>query len=742
MITPTSQDLEVHGNAQSADPFGSHALKKSYDMRPAMPSEPPPLGWFSRLRYDFENYHLQKGVQDSYLKAQQKAYEAATQGTVISPALDAWGMYDTPSGVTEPTGQTFALLRAFAHRCEPVGAIHNKRIEQIAAFCVPAESRWGKNMSPGFRIRMTRRDAPATPADREEIEKIGQFFLEGGYCPPPAEERPLGWQPGLEPFVRALMRDQLTMDHVAVRTWKSSVDGKKYPIVSFAAVDAGLIRNKRRIIERIDHNVVQFSDQENERQNIKKSVLITHVKMDSDVGGREMEEYTDDELFTAFMRPRTDEEARGYGYSVLEQAMTAITVWCAARDMNALRFDRDSTPRGILTLFGNMNPQQFNKFVQDWKNMMQGLRNRHTIPILQGSPVTGSSVKYEPLDPNPRDMEYSQFTFAVGLWIHCLYGIHPDETGFSASSPFRPPLSEASPEANLTYSQDTGLSPLLRWLEGVLNRHILWRMYPDRRYTFEFVGMGDYNKLDDVNERMASMQACLTTPLMNWNELDITGEIDKQWLDHPAAKMPGLFSQNIQLLLTMQQSQQQSDQADQQQQMAQQQQGEAADQQDHEQDMDKADQEQEAAGAEHSQNMDKFKAGLEQSKMLAEQQAQAGGGEDQASENKSGNNKSGNSVDRPQKTGYNTIANKQQSSDGPERAPGFMDRPGSGQRFGGGASTRPVAKKPIGKAVSGGIVDIAAMQRILESGQTLAKGVSDMAAERKARRLGQIVIRK
>ena len=652
----TESPDSLHSGANPRDPLASFALKKSYDSRPLMPTEPPPLGWFSRIRYDLGNYKLQKGVQDSYLKAQQKAYEADIQGTIVSPALDTYGLYDTPGGVTEPTGTTFALLRNFAHSCEPVAAIHNKRIEQIAAYCVPAESQWGKNMSPGFHIRLTKRHEAATKADRDEMDTIQQFFLEGGFCPPPEKERPLGWQPGLEPFVRAIMRDQLTLDQIAVRTWKSSVNSKKYPIVSFCAVDAGLIRHKRRVIEDIDHNIVVYAKQEIERTNVKPGVMMTHVKMDSDLGGRELEEYSDEELFTAFMRPRTDEDARGYGYSVLEQAMTAITIWCQARDMNAFRFDRDSTPRGILTLFGNMNPQQFQKFTQDWKAMMQGIKNRHTIPILQGSPVTGSSVKYEPLDPSPRDMEYSSFTFAVGLWIHCLYGIHPDETGFSASSPFRPPLSEASPEANLTYSQDTGLSPLLRWLEGVLNRHILWRMYPDRRYTFEFVGMGSFNKMDDINERTASMNAGLTTPLMNWNELDITGEIDPQWLNHPAAKMPGSFATNIQLLMSMQQSQQQSDQASQsadqaqqQSQIAGQQQEEASDQQDHQQDMD--------------------------------QQAMDQKTQEQAQKNGTG------VVDKQDKKGYNTISSKQQS--GPESAPGFLGKSGE----------KDAVKKSIGQFI-------------------------------------------
>ena len=682
MNTPSARDLE-NGDLTGdyARPAAPAHAAPSYDPRPDFPTAPR-LGWLSRLRYDVENYGMQKGVQTAYLKAQQRAYEAALQGTVIAPALDAWGAYDSPGGVREPTGQTFSLLRSFAHRCEPVAAIHNKRIEQMAAFCRPAESRWGRQMSPGFRLRMTRRGSSPTAADKAEMETLTQFFAEGGFCAPPAEERPEGWQPGFEPFMRASARDLLTLDWIGVRTWKSAKDPKKYPVVAFAAVDAALIRNKRRVVETLAGGVPRYVPQDNERQNLppatKRETQITHVLMDSDQGGREVEEYTDEDLFTAFMRPRTDKNANGYGYSVLEQLITAMTVWCAARDMNALRFDRDSAPRGILTIFGNMNPQQFNKFVLDWKSMMTGIKNRHTIPLLQGNPVVGSSVKYDPLDPTPRDMEYSQFTFAVGLWCHCLYGIHPDETGFSASSPFRPPLSEASPEDNLKYSQDTGLSPLLRFYENLLNRHILWRMYPGREYTFEFCGLGDYNALDDINTKMAALNAGIITPEMVWAEWDV--DIKDPWKSHPAASFPMPFAQGVQLLMTMQQGQQQEAQANQPPQPGEpgQPPGEPQDEQaqgaagDH--DNDQADNDQSGKGQE-----------LEENKQ-AEQQ---------------------NSVDKPGAKGYNASGTKQST------APGFLKS-----------------------------VDVDGMQKAIDSAAANQAGVQALVVARRARRLGTIIVRR
>lgn len=722
MKQPTPQDLEVTDlGAFAPDPRPSgHSSLHSYDPRPAFPTEAPRLGWFSRLRYDIQNYEVQKGVQTAYLQAQKKSYEAALQGTVVAPSLDTWGAYDTPGGVREPTGATFSFLRSFAHRCEPVAAIHNKRIEQMAAFCRPAESRWGKQMSPGFRVRMTHREKRATAADKQEIEMLTQFFTEGGFCAPPPEERPEGWQPGLEPFVRALMRDQLTLDWIAVRTWASAKDPKKYPVVAFACVDAALIRNKRRVVVDVVDGVNEYAEQENERTNLRPRTEVTHVLMDSDVGGREMQEFTDKELFTAFMRPRTDQNANGYGYSVLEQLINSMTIWCAARDLNALRFDRDAAPRGILTILGNMNPQQFNKFVQDWKNMMLGIRNRHTMPILQGSPITGSSVNYTPIDPTPRDMEYSQFTFAVGLWCHCLYGIHPDETGFSASSPFRPPLSEASPEDNLKYSQDTGLSPLLRWLENLLNRHILWRMYPGREYTFEFCGMGDFNTMDDINTLTAALTAGLISPEMAWNYWDVDPGV---WAKHPAAKsFFGPFPQAVQFMMSMQQGQAQEAQGDQEQQQgAEQAQGDQ-EAQGQQQEADQAQQKADADQQDHDNEADAHGQKLDERKMaLAEKQHALAADQQAHTQNM---DKFGlaqdaqNSVDNPKKKGYNTSGSQRRS------APGFIKK--------GADIAGPDAPAP----------DLAGMQEAIDGAAATSALVKGLATERRARRFGTIIVRK
>jgi hypothetical protein len=269
-------------------------------------------------------------------------------------------------------------------------------------------------------------------------------------------------------------------------------------------------------------------------------------------------------MFCARARPRTDIKVNGYGYSELEEAINCISGWISSRNYNLFRFDKDSLPRGVLTILGQLNQQQFDSFTMMWRQMFEGGAKRWAIPIIRGNPVAGSSVNWTPFDLSNREMEYSQFLFTIAIWLHAIYQIHPDETGFSAASPFRPPLSESSPEVDLEASQDKGLTPLLRWIAGLINRNILWVIEPSRRYTFELVGTGHWDEAQDTEVRGNRLNFGLTTPRMEWNELD--QQIPESIADHPAWDMPMTFAAGVQLLQSMQQAQQQQDMAEQQQQ--------------------------------------------------------------------------------------------------------------------------------------------------------------------------------
>lgn len=526
---------------------------------PQLTPNAPPTPFWQRWKQKRETAELYKAAGQAVFERYEKSLRVEEQGTVVNATMDAFGMYDSADGVQERTAVTFENLRRMSHWCEPLAAIINTRVLQVGAFAGLPESKRGYYKKPGFRIRLADPEEKPTAADKTEMKRIRDFFLETGFTEPPRDERPMNWEPGFKAFTAQVIRDTLTLDAVSVRRWgseKKRRDGTPViPIMAFAALDPGLIRRVRRPLDEVKDGVARTHPWQGERTNVPRGEEIAFVRLaEADVGSGIVENFTSRELAYAIRNPRTDKSANGYGYSEAEQAMNAIMIWINSREYNASRFEKDSLPRGILTILAQLNEQQFASFKQHWGQMFGGANKRWFNPILKGNPNAGSAVNWLPIDMSSREMEYHQFMFSVALWMHALYSIHPEETGFEGLSPFKAPLSEASPETKLTYSQDKGLGALLTWYEEFLNRQILWVMHPDKRFVLEFVGTGQGNEADDLGLRGQYLEYGLVTPRMMWNELD--QEIPEILEDDPAMDMPGVWSANRTLLMEMQQMQQ------------------------------------------------------------------------------------------------------------------------------------------------------------------------------------------
>jgi hypothetical protein len=531
----------------------------------------PQLSWWQRQQLKREASRFYKAVGSEVAKTLQKQ-KAAEQGSLVNPTMEAYGSFENAQGIREPVAVSFQLLRALYHNCEPLSAIIDTRVRQAQKFARRAVTVRGYTKQPGFVIRMTDPKEKATAEDRKRIEEITQFMLRGGVCLPPIDERPVGYQRGFTAFTQQVIRDTLTLDAVAVLRWKSDKtgsDGKPaVPLVCFAAEDAAMIRKLQRPYVKMQNGVAVTKDWQGSRTNTRYP--ITHV-MESD-NSQVLREYNAFDLAYGVRNPRTERRANGYGYSEAERCINAISFWIAAREGNKCRFDRDSLPRGILSIMGNMSQQQFESFKLQWQQLLMGIENRWTNPIFKASPSAGSNpgtgVSWIPIDMSPRDMENHQTMFTVALWMHSIYGIHPDETGYQALSPFRPPLSEASPETKLEYSQDSGLDPLMTWYEDFLNQEIVWVLEPTERYSIKFMGLGQGDEQADANLWTTLLANGAATPEIMWNEMD--QPIPDLLKNDPAMKLPGTWMQNRTILMQMQQAQFSMDQATKQQDMAEQ----------------------------------------------------------------------------------------------------------------------------------------------------------------------------
>ena len=494
----------------------------------------------------------------------QALVEAKQQGAVVNDSLAWYGLYDTAEGVRDKTGATFTALRDFASNVEPMNACIETQVRKVDNFSQVPDISMGQFQTSGFRFVMTNREDKATTEDRRNIAELTHFMLECGHAAPPEDETPEGWQRGFGPFLQQVVRDRLTLGWATVRRWSPTANSDtEFPLASFAAVDAALIRRARRPAKGVERGVVVTDPFPSDRTNTRDDIKFVKVQ-DDDARAGYPDQYTADEMFAVIGTPRSDERANGYGVGEVEQCVTAGNGWCFGRDYNMGRFRMDGLPRGILTVLADLNPTQFEAFKLEWIQMFKGASKRWNLPMLQGTPKEGSGVIWTPIDQNSRDSEYHQWMFATAAWVHSCFGIHPEETGYGGLNPFRPPLAEASPEVKIVHSQNNSFAPLMRWLSGWINREILWRLYPDRRYSFRWTGMGETDFLQNTQVWTGMLEAGMTTTRLMWNALDQT--IPEAWADHPAVDLPMPFGEAMQLVMQMDQQAQAQQQAQEQQQ--------------------------------------------------------------------------------------------------------------------------------------------------------------------------------
>ena len=141
--------------------------------------------------------------------------EADPLGAYVAEPLQAWGVYAGKEGTADKTGITMQTLRRFSYQMAPINAILSTRVNQATRFCQRhTASRYGLVEEASFRVRLRDREATPTAQDRENMSAWEEFFEMGGWCPPPEGDRPVGWRPGLDYIMKALVRDTYTIDYV------------------------------------------------------------------------------------------------------------------------------------------------------------------------------------------------------------------------------------------------------------------------------------------------------------------------------------------------------------------------------------------------------------------------------------------------------------------------------------------------------------------------------------------------
>ena len=354
----------------------------------------------------------------------------------------------------KPTFLSNEHMRDIALKNVVVASILQTRINQVGEFARPQLDEY----SMGFKIvPMDDPTRELTATEKEEAAYITKFILNTG------EERDRK-RDSFSKFLKKYVRDSLTLDaspYEIVNTY----GGKPY---AFQAVDGATIK------------LASYATDEDRERDAEMGEEVSFVQV---IDGMTVTQYTLDEMSYPIRNPRTDINARGYGFSELEMLVTTITSHLWAEEYNRRYFSQGSSSKGMINITGDISPEHLESFKRQWLAQASGVSNAWKTPILNSE-----NIQWIPLNQTSRDMEYGGWLEYLVKTACAVYQIDPAEINFDIrSGTAQAPLFESSNEAKEKLSRDKGLKPLLRGIEDDLNTNIIWRI--NENYCLVFVGL-------------------------------------------------------------------------------------------------------------------------------------------------------------------------------------------------------------------------------------------------------------
>lgn len=366
----------------------------------------------------------------------------------------------------KPNSLTYETLANMSTRDSVISAIVLTRVNQISAFSQPA-----RFTRDGIGFEITLRDPKAAPtADQKKIILSLEMFLENcGYTYDPGRD-------SFDTFLRKFVRDSLTYDQ---GTFEIVPDRIGRP-AEFYATDAATIR--AATLETRPGEDFITSDQ------------VTDYNWVQLINGQAAITFSSSELAFCVRNPRTDINVQPYGFSELEVLIHQITSHLWAEEYNSRYFSQGGTTKGILNLKGtNISKEQLDAFRRQWTAQVAGMTGAWKTPV-----VSVEGLEYINVSQSNREMEYEMWMNYLINICCAVYQIDPSEVNFpnrgGAGGGGGGGLGDGGIEERLKNSRDKGLRPLLRFIESMINRHIIYRF--SRDYTFNFIGLDQETEQD------------------------------------------------------------------------------------------------------------------------------------------------------------------------------------------------------------------------------------------------------
>lgn len=439
-----------------------------------------------------------------------------TQGPHLPAKDEPHALFEDPYRVfgqmgykERPSSITYETLRQIMYRMPIISAIIHTRVEQMASFTHVSSNRY----DAGFRIKLRDADERPTDASRKMCAQFEQFILRTGVT-----SHPRG-RDSFETYIRKVVRDALLFDQNCTEI----VPAKNGQPAAFYAVDAANIR----IAEGAKPYLGRDLNDETAYVEVYEGIVRA--------------EFTSKEMCFGVRNPSTDIRLCGYGTSELEMVLSTITDMLNALNFNSKAFSEGTQAKGILNIREeNIPPARLNQFEQKWNSLLRGEENAWRVPILNAK----DGVEWINLQ-NQTDMSYASWLDFLIKTICSQFAIAPEEINFRYGNQGQTNAMGSENVADkIIDSKERGLRPLLRHVNGNINKHLIWPV--SEAVEFEFCGLDAMSR-----EEQADFNNKRVRTFMTLNE--IRAEDDRDPLPGGDVVLDGTYLQSM-----MQQQQQQA----------------------------------------------------------------------------------------------------------------------------------------------------------------------------------------
>lgn len=375
--------------------------------------------------------------------------------------------YDPPAALSPE------IARRMVDQTPILSAIVMTRQRQVSRFCNLSE-----DDGMGFAIRHVDAKHQLAPEEEASIRRLTGFFRHCGWEWSPRKRKALG-RDSFHTFMMKLTRDTLTLDRAPIEV--EAKRDRSLGIDGLYAIDGGSFR----------------LCPPGQGYRGDRSIYALQV-----INGRIATAYDAESVIFEARNPRADVRFGDYGFSELDVLVQTVTGFLNAMTLNIAGFQRNSIPKGILTLIGEYGDAELASFKQYWQAMLRGAENAWAAPVMVSKDPQGKA-QFEKTGIEFNEMYFGKWMTFLTSVICAVFSMDPSEINFESFTNGASSLSGDDTSEKLAASKDKGLRPLLSYFENLFSDYVCADI--GEKYCFRWLGLDPKDEAREWEARKLSL---------------------------------------------------------------------------------------------------------------------------------------------------------------------------------------------------------------------------------------------